>query len=730
MRRWGIPISTLPPGSIVLNREYTFWERYKARIIVVSGVILFETLLIISLIMLIINLKRYVKRLAYRRKMENLVSECAAAFSNLPPNLVNSEIEKSFQRILEYLDFDRISLFEILPATTQLVLLCSRRVGSASRPPDVIDLRQSPWAAEKYLHGTPILASSIDDLPPEAVRMRDLMRTSNIGSFAGFPLQREGETFGVLSFATVGRRRVLDPDLVGVLRTIADVFCTALKRKEAEEAERESQNRLTGIVESAMDAVVAIDDQQRVVVFNAAAEKMFGCSAADAVGQLLERFIPHRFRAQHNEHFRHFRETGESRRAIGNLGTLAALRSNGEEFPIEVSLSHIKVGDGHQYTAIIRDVTERERAAQQLRDSHELNVAILESLRIHLAVLDANGTIVAATASGRESTVIGGTKVLDLRVGDNYVELCKAAAEAGDRNAERALEGIAAVYRSERPFFEMEYDYESGVDQNWFLMTATPLKAPGNGMVISHENITQRKRHEKAISELSGRLITAREEERSRIARDLHDDINQQVAMLAIELQQLQHSLGANFPEGRQRIQALWEMTHKLSKEIQTLSHQLHSVKLEHLGITAALRSLCEEFSAQDKIEAVCEFRHVPKLTPDASLALFRVAQESLHNVAKHSHANKVRVELLGADEQVTLRVSDDGVGFNPDDLGPHPGLGMISMSERLRLVGGTLSVRSAPLSGTQIEAEISLAHKATSQNRLSPPVPVGGQSR
>ncbi len=730
MKRWGIPMNTIPSGSIVINREYTFWERYKGRIIAVSGVIFFETLLIISLVYLIANLKRYVKRLAYRRKMESLVSECAATFINLPPSLINSEIENSFQRILEYLDFDRINLFEILPETTQLHLLCSRSAENVPPPVDVIDLRHLPWTAEQYLQGIPIQGSSIDDLPTEALPLKNFMKAGNIGSFAGFPLQRDGRTFGVLSFTTVGRQRVLDPDLVLTLKTIADIFGNALKRKQAEESERESQSRLTGIVESAMDAVIAIDDEQRVVVFNGAAEKMFGCSAAEAVGQQLERFIPHRFRALHNEHIRRFRATGETRRAIGHLASLAALRSNGEEFPIEVSLSHTKVGEGHQYTAIIRDVTERERAAQQLRDSHELNLAILDSLRIHLAVLDANGTIIAATASGPESTVVGGTKVLDLRVGDNYLELCKGAASTGDRNAKKALEGIESVHSSRCPFFEMEYEYESGDDQNWFLMTVSPLKARGNGMVISHEDITERKRHENAIHELSGRLISAREEERTRIARDLHDDINQQVAILAIELQQLQKHIGASSPEGRQKIQSLWEMTYKLSKDIQSLSHQLHSVKLEHLGLTSALRSLCEEFSTEDKIEAVCEFRHVPKLDSEVSLALFRVAQESLHNVAKHSHAHRVRLELFRADEQITMRVSDDGVGFNPESVGLHVGLGMISMSERLRLVGGTLSVHSAPSLGTQVEAAIPISRKTAAHGRPTKPASLAAKAQ
>jgi signal transduction histidine kinase len=248
-------------------------------------------------------------------------------------------------------------------------------------------------------------------------------------------------------------------------------------------------------------------------------------------------------------------------------------------------------------------------------------------------------------------------------------------------------------------------------------MSVTPLKGHDHGVVISHQDITERKRHERAIQDLSGRLISAQEQERSRIARELHDDINQQVAMLAIELQQLQGLLPAGFPEGREKVQALWEKTHLLSTEIQHLSHQLHSAKLEHLGIIAALRGLCSEFSEQHKIEADFQFHQIPqKLDSDISLTLFRVAQESLHNVAKHSHAKKVRVELVGTADKVLVRVSDDGVGFTTN--GNRTGLGMISMNERTRLLGGIFTISSIPSLGTQVEAAIPLSTRTAAVNR------------
>jgi signal transduction histidine kinase len=253
------------------------------------------------------------------------------------------------------------------------------------------------------------------------------------------------------------------------------------------------------------------------------------------------------------------------------------------------------------------------------------------------------------------------------------------------------------------------------------MISVTPLAGPDRGIVISHHDITERKRHERAITELSGRLITAQEQERSRIARELHDDINQQLALLAIELQQLERFFPEDAPEGREKTQALWRKAHALSTDIQHLSHELHSTKLEHLGIVAALRGLCTEFSEQHKIEADFQFRQVqPGMAPEISLSLFRVAQESLHNVAKHSQAKRVQVELLGKGREIVLRVSDDGVGFDPDAPKGRSGLGMISMNERVRLVGGTLSVCSKHSLGTQIEAAIPLSRAELTVSRAS----------
>ena len=315
----------------------------------------------------------------------------------------------------------------------------------------------------------------------------------------------------------------------------------------------------------------------------------------------------------------------------------------------------------------------------------------------------------AMTLGGPEFAAINAQ---DLRVGDDYLAIYEKAA-AGDRDLAGALQGIRAVYAGRAKCFEMEHGYRSEADGRCFQMSVIPMAAPANGVVISHEDVTETQRHKHAIMELSGRLVNAQEQERSRIARELHDDISQQLAVVAIGLQLLKSEFPRESSEEGDRIQDLLKRTHSLSIDIQRLSHRLHSSKLALLGIEAALRGLCNEISEQSQIEVEFQCGKFPAVVDsNTSLSLFRVAQESLHNIVKHAHARRVQVSLFGDNNGIVLRVSDDGIGFDPDAPEHNGGLGMISMKERINLVGGVLCVFFKPSIGTTIETRVPLSHE------------------
>jgi len=227
------------------------------------------------------------------------------------------------------------------------------------------------------------------------------------------------------------------------------------------------------------------------------------------------------------------------------------------------------------------------------------------------------------------------------------------------------------------------------------------------GAVVAFVDITERKLAEAALASVSRRLIEAQEQERSRIARELHDDIGQRLALLAIKLAQLQQS-PPNSSELPSRIGELQKQTSEIAADIQSLSHELHSSRLQYLGIAAAMRGFCREFGEQQKVEVDFKTHDLPvPLSPDISLCFFRVLQEALHNSTKHSGVRYFEVELWGTADEIHLTVSDSGAGFDIDAAKASRGLGLISMEERLKILNGTLSIESQLQRGTTIHARV-----------------------
>ena len=220
-------------------------------------------------------------------------------------------------------------------------------------------------------------------------------------------------------------------------------------------------------------------------------------------------------------------------------------------------------------------------------------------------------------------------------------------------------------------------------------------------------DITDRKSAERCLSEMNGRLIHAQEEERCRIARELHDDFNQRLALLSIGLERLTQMLVPQTAAATQ-VSDLCRLTHEIASDVHRLSHRLHPAKLEHLGLVPAIKGLCREFSDQYGAQIDFVHRNVPSpVAKESALCLFRVAQEALSNTVKHSGVKKGRLELFGHRGSLHLCISDSGVGFDPQSVSAKGRLGLISMQERVRAAGGTIAVESGPSSGTRISVHL-----------------------
>jgi PAS domain S-box-containing protein len=221
-------------------------------------------------------------------------------------------------------------------------------------------------------------------------------------------------------------------------------------------------------------------------------------------------------------------------------------------------------------------------------------------------------------------------------------------------------------------------------------------------------DISERVRTENQIKALSARLLNAQEEERRRIARELHDDISQQIAALSIGMSNLRKQIPVEQTEAREQSQRIQQNMAHVSESIRRLSHELHPAVLEYSGLAAALRDCCSEFGLMTHIQISYKTRgSFGDVPPDAALCVYRVAQEALQNVAKHAQVSQAEVELTRTDSEIRLTVSDRGTGMSLDGAGMPAGLGLVSIKERTRLVNGAVQMRSEPNQGTTLTLTI-----------------------
>ncbi|MEO5955145.1 MAG: PAS domain S-box protein, partial [Nitrospiraceae bacterium] len=504
-------------------------------------------------------------------------------------------------------------------------------------------------------------------------------------------------------------------------------------RNRAEQLLEAQRTQREEIIGSTMDAIITMDEEERVVLFNHAAESVFLCQAADAIGQPFDRFIPERFRPAHRSHTRAFAQGQATARSQGQPAMLFGLRTNGEEFPCEASISYVQVGGHDLFTVILRDITERKKAEEALKSSQAFTRSVLNSLSVHVCVLNENGVILKTNDAWKELARLQEQEVLATGVvGQNYLDLCHRTTVGSTSTGQAIVKGLEAVLEGRDPIFSVEYRAQlargEGEEERWFMMRVTPLKGQ-RGAVISHTDISQRVRMGQTLEQhvlllsdkqqelefLTRKLIEAQEQERRRIARDLHDDFNQRLAALSVELADIERALVAPPAPITRKLTAVRGQVVQLSNDLHDLAYQLHPSLLEHVGLEIALREHLAEFTKQTGLSVTYLVRAVPGTFPqEIATALFRVTQESLQNVCKHAQATAVTVRLSGSSKGIGVSVRDNGKGFDPENqAAQRAGIGLMSMQERARLLGGYATIRSGATQGTMVCAWIPLSQEA-----------------
>ena len=479
------------------------------------------------------------------------------------------------------------------------------------------------------------------------------------------------------------------------------VFADVTDLKLAEEAERASENRFRQFFDTLPEYCFMTSANGEILDANPAASKALGYTREELIGMSLSTIYAHGSLPKMVDLLEKWQRTGTLHDEEMIIVTKA-----GQKRAVLLNAGSVKDPDGNlRYsTTVLVDITERQQAEAALRESEERfrHVANAAPVMIWMA-----GPDKLCTYFNQPWLNFTG-RPLHAELGDGW------ARGVHPDDLQHCLQTYIGAFDRREPF-EVEYRLRRhDGEYRWISDRGVPRFTLDNsfaGYIGSCIDVTDRKLAQESLSDISRKLIKAQEEERAWIARELHDDINQRIALVTVNLERLQKdfsSLAASATS--QRLEEIRDLLSGLGSDVQALSHHLHSSKLEYLGIVAATASLCKELSEEHGIDIQLHTDKITKkLPPEIALCLFRVLQEGLQNAVKHSGSRQVEVGLRGATDVIELTVRDAGVGFDPEEAIIGSGLGLTSMKERLKLVHGELFIDSEPGRGTLIRATVPL---------------------
>ena len=582
-------------------------------------------------------------------------------------------------------------------------------------------------AAAERIFGWPVAAAigaPLERLIPERFRVvhHDHIRrfgetgttTRRMGArLTLFGLRANGEEFPIdasISQVRIGERKLYTV----ILRDVTEARESEKALQSAYHARRTANEQLLGIIQSAMDAIITVDAGQRIVVFNEAAEKIFRCRAQDAIGTLLERFIPPRFHAAHREHVARFGETRVTARAMGARLDLFGLRADGEEFPIDASISQVTVDGEKFYTVILRDVSERRRIEAKIQEERDTAQQYLDVAGVMLVALDTTGRVTLINRKGR--AMLGYREEEEI-VGQSWFE--RFVPERQREETRKVFDELMAGETTSRAVHENPVVTRDGAERliEWRNQVLTDRSGAAIGTLSSGEDITERREAEEALErsyrelrELSRVMNEVREAERTRVARELHDELAQWLTALKMDIAWLSARLPAGDRGVLDRTERMKKVVDTTVASVRRIAADLRPVMLDDLGLVPSIEHLLQAVAERANLAVTLD---VPAdgfdFRDPLATSVYRMVQEALTNVARHAGATAVSVTLEREGSTLLVRVTDNGVGLRPP-TGHRKSYGLLGIRERAQTLGGEARIYSPPEGGTVVEIRIPLA--------------------
>jgi len=658
-----------------------------------------------------------------RLRFESLLTEISTRYINMPANQVDAEIVNDQRRICEFLGLDLSALWQWTDDSPRFLTLTHlHSIPEGPAQPVGIDAQESfPWQLQKMLEGE-TLALNTEDMPPEAARDIESLRHYGVKSSVVIPLSAGGgPLIGVLSFDTLREERDWPDELVNRLQLVAQIFSNALARKEADRMLRESEARLSLAADSAEAGLWELDCDTTQFWTTERAREIFGYDDEQNIDmkRFAQSVLPEDFPMLQQAIIRSLEEKEPINieyRITASKGKMKWIHSSGRPY-------FKPDGRPERLLGISIDITERkaseyEHSRDQERLASAFDIAGLGSYEM-------GENYLLSSLDDRMREFLG----VPPEEEENGRQFWLAHIHPND--VPQVLEVSKKVLEGGVDRFAVEYRYiHPGGKILWFNHLSRVLKRDADGratqVIGTLQDITERKLMEaklreseellrdnqKDLQKLAGRLISVKEEELRRLSRELHDDLTQRLAVLAIETGKLElHLLEESFlPESFQKVSTIKEQLIEISKDVHRISRQLHPTILDDLGLIRAVEAECTAIGQREGVEIIFTSKDVPNhLPPDVPLCLYRIVQEGLNNCISHSGAKSCEVILKGSDETISLEVKDTGSGFDPVEVRDKPGLGLSSMRERVQLVGGYFKIDTGPDRGTSLHVSIPL---------------------